>query len=73
MRLQIDDDTRETLRPEIMECFRRMGKSFTRCEQCGIETDKLEIHHTKYEGATVYDLQLLCRSCNLSGRNLYLD
>lgn len=72
MRLPIDDKARSTLRPYIMECFRRMGKDLNKCEQCGSTEKKLDIHHTKYDGATVYDLQLVCRSCNLSLDNLSL-
>ena len=67
-----DDVTRATLRPYIFECFRRLGKDFNKCEQCGVTGKKLDIHHTKYDGATVYDLQLVCRSCNLSSDNRLL-
>jgi len=33
---------------------------------CGddIEEGKYEIHHTKYDAATYYDLCIVCRSCN---------
>ena len=72
MRQQIDDDARTTLRPHIMECFKRMGKKMDECELCGITGVKLDIHHTKYDGATVYDLKLACRSCNLIKENLNL-
>lgn len=71
MRQPVDDLARSTLRPYIYECFRRMGKRLDKCEQCGVTDKKLDIHHTKYDGATVYDLQLVCRSCNLSAPNLY--
>lgn len=72
MRLPIDDLAREQLRPYILECFKLMGKDMNTCEQCGITDIPLDIHHTKYDGATVYDLQLICRSCNLSKRNRLL-
>ena len=68
----IDDIARETLRPYIMECFRRRGVSFKVCGLCGITDKKLDIHHTKYDNATVYDLLLVCRSCNLSAGQLHL-
>lgn len=57
------------LRDIIFECFRRMGKRFDRCEQCAVKTAKLSIHHTKYKGATVYDLQLVCHKCNMAPKN----
>ncbi len=69
MRQQIDDDARSEMRMYFFECFRRMGKDLNKCEQCGVTDKKLDIHHTKYDGATVYDLQLVCRSCNLTGVN----
>lgn len=56
-------------REYVLECFRRLGKVFNRCEQCDVITTKLEIHHTKYEGATLYDLQLVCHRCNLQSYN----
>lgn len=73
MRKPEDDYTRQMLKPYIMECFKLMGKSTNICEQCGITDKKLDIHHTKYDGATVYDLQLVCRSCNLKADNKGLE
>ena len=60
------------IKPYVMECFRRLNKDLKTCELCGITGVRLDIHHTKYEGATVYDLQLVCRSCNLKAENCYL-
>lgn len=34
-----------------------------KCAACGNAED-LEIHHNKYEGATIYDLDLLCSKCH---------
>ena len=41
------------------------------CAQCG-KTGKMDVHHTKYEGATLYDLEFVCRRCNLAPRNVGL-
>ena len=72
MRLPIDDTARIQLRPYILECFRRLGKQLDQCEGCSAISNKLDIHHTKYDGATVHDLQLLCRACNLKDDNKHL-
>lgn len=40
------------------------------CEICEERQGrKCDIHHRKYEGATLYDLQFVCRSCNLAHAN----
>lgn len=53
--------------PHIKECLRRLGKDSHFCEICEEKQEvPCDIHHTKYEGATIYDLQYVCRSCNLS-------
>lgn len=44
------------------------GRDFNRCEQCGAE-GFTEIHHKRYRGATYYDLELVCRSCNRLAKN----
>ena len=56
------------LRPLVFYCMTELlGKDPRVCEVCREHQDKLcEIHHTKYEGATLYDLQFVCRSCNLA-------
>lgn len=59
-------------RDYVEECLRSMGKNFEICEICGDELKKPYIHHTKYDGATVYDLQIVCCSCNLKLPQLYL-
>lgn len=44
------------------------------CSQCGRRMVKrCDIHHTKYAGATVYDLVFLCRRCNTSPQNVGLE
>lgn len=61
------------MRPYVEECLRRLGKDPFLCENCGErQTKKCDIHHTKYEGATIYDLQYVCRSCNLARANVGL-
>lgn len=54
-----------TMRPYIDFCMAQLGKDPYLCEICGEpQTKKCDVHHTKYEGATIYDLRYACRSCN---------
>lgn len=65
----------DNLRPVIIAMMKEEGRDFEQCEQCleSIPVNKFDIHHTKYEGATYYDLQIVCRSCNLTGDNVGLE
>ena len=48
----------------------KIGKDFNWCESCGVSTGgKSIIHHTKYDGATLYDLEVVCIGCNNLGAN----
>ena len=64
----------ENLRPYILYLMRQEGRDFTKCELCPatIPEGKYEIHHTKYEGATYYDLRIVCRRCNKAPINVGL-
>lgn len=43
------------------------------CMQCKRpQVKRCDIHHTKYDGATLYDLEFVCRRCNTSPRNVGL-
>ena len=59
----------EPLRSIIIECLRQIGHTFDHCEQCLKKTTALQIHHTKYHEATVYDLELVCIKCNMQPLN----
>jgi hypothetical protein len=50
--------------------MRQERRDFSRCELGGekIEDGQYEIHQTKYQGATYYDLRIVCRSCNKEAR-----
>lgn len=62
-----DNQIHPNMRPYIHSCLEQRGKDRYTCERCGDhQTESCEIHHTKYEGATIYDLQYVCRSCNLA-------
>lgn len=57
-------------RDAVVSCLERLGKDPFFCENCQEPQEKkCDIHHTKYEGATIYDLRYVCRSCNLSRVN----
>jgi 5-methylcytosine-specific restriction endonuclease McrA len=46
----------------------RLGKDPNLCELCG-KVGKMDIHHAKYDGATLYDLVFACRRCNTQAEN----
>lgn len=64
-------DNAWAFRQLVRELLRSMGKDFTKCEQCfkDLTGKRFELHHTKYEGATIYDLQIVCQACNKAKRN----
>jgi hypothetical protein len=58
------------IRPLVEQCLLTLGHDPYFCDVC--EEPQLipcDIHHTKYEGATIYDLVYACRSCNTSRVN----
>jgi hypothetical protein len=59
----------------IRAMMKRDGRDFNQCELCPvyIPDGKYEIHHTKYEGATYYDLRIVCSSCNHKPENCLLS
>lgn len=63
-----------TFMPYVIEALTRLGKDRYTCEICLEPVPKgCIVHHTKYEGATVYDLMYVCGSCNLSRANKGLN
>lgn len=69
---RLDEDNLEPMLRELVEyClihYRNLDPYV--CSDCGRRMKKkCDIHHTKYEGATIYDLEYLCRRCNTSLRN----
>jgi hypothetical protein len=65
------DNNLYSLRPLIeLLLVEELGKDPFLCEICDEQQAvRCDIHHTKYEGATIHDLQYACRSCNTSGAN----
>lgn len=59
----------------IHAMMKREGRDFAYCEvgNHAITNGKFDLHHTKYEGATYYDLQISCRKCNLQAENKLLE
>jgi hypothetical protein len=67
-RLAIDGDSR--IHAYIKPLLEQMGKDFTTCEECGDDiTGKAVIHHTEYDGATIFDLEVVCQKCNMRSEN----
>ena len=65
--------------PQLKQLIRflminKLGKSDTSCDLCGKATPNgADVHHTKYEKATLYDLMFVCRKCNCATENKYLE
>jgi len=55
----------------IKAIFKNQGRDFNTCEQC-YKKGKTILHHTKYEKATIRDLQLVCQKCNVKTENKFL-
>lgn len=68
------DNQIENLRPYILAMMKEEGRNFEQCELGGepIPKGKFDIHHTKYDGATYYDLRIVCRKCNHAPENCLL-
>jgi hypothetical protein len=63
-RLRADQDFVSLFRPIIEPLMIKNGQDPHKCALCGKESEeKLTIHHTKYAGATIYDLVFACWSC----------
>lgn len=50
------------------------GRDFNTCELCGrhIPDNDFNLHHLKYEGATYFDLRIVCSPCNHAPENVGL-
>lgn len=63
------------LRPYVvalMEQEGRINPLETICELCLEPANPYEIHHTRYEEATYYDLLVVCLSCNRLNEHINL-
>ncbi len=74
MRVDALDNTTSYLKWIILAMMRRDGRDFSECELCGdpIPEGKYQLHHTKYEGATYYDLKIVDAKCNQAPENKHL-
>jgi hypothetical protein len=65
-RIDALDNTTSYLKWVILAMMRREGRDFGHCELCGdpIPAGKHQIHHTRYDGATYYDLKIVDAKCN---------
>jgi hypothetical protein len=58
------------MRAYCTEILQRQGRDFARCEQCdGPTSGRPQLHHTRYVGATIHDLEIVCMGCNLASEN----
>lgn len=55
--------------------LRREGRDFSKCEECGdpIPEGKHQLHHTKYDGATLKDIRIVDAKCNQKPENKLLN
>jgi len=56
----------------IRTILRNKGKDFNTCELCKKTMKKSYLHHTKYDGATLNDILIVCQSCNTKKENIKL-
>jgi len=71
MRLQ-QDDGGFVFKQYLLYCLEKIGKDLNHCEYCGKYMKTPQIHHTKYDGATLYDLVIACQFCNTRPENRFL-
>lgn len=59
----------------ILSMMKLEGRNFEQCELCptSIPKGKFSLHHTRYEGATYYDLRIVCQKCNHAPANVGLQ
>lgn len=67
----------DQLRPYIVALMQQQGRLDSShsavSELCHEWATPYELHHTRYEGATYYDLLVVCRSCNRIEENVGLN
>lgn len=71
---RLDQDNDGGITQYVMAIWEADSKDLTNCELCKepVEGKNAGIHHTKYEGATLYDLVWACHYCNTRPINKYL-
>ena len=64
------DDNHNTI-AYIWAIFDKQGRFKGECEMCHkpLARAKAQIHHTKYIGATIKDLMIVCVKCNQQSEN----
>ena len=70
-RHKTDNFEENALRHIIIRLMEQNGQDRSVCGMC----DKIGptvIHHTKYDGATIYDLIFVCQKCNTQPENKHL-
>lgn len=65
-------DNHHEMRRIVKAVLRQQGRDFSKCELCGKE-GRTTLHHTRYEGATIKDIQIVCYRCNLKQENKFLS
>jgi hypothetical protein len=72
--LRIHADSDRDITKYIKVILNDQNVDFTKCSYCGNEIkNNKKLHHTKYDGATIYDIKILCHSCNLKKENRNLE
>ena len=70
---ELRDDS-ASIKQYILAIFRKQGKNFNKCQLCKkeIKNGRFELHHTKYEKATIKNIKIVCHRCNTHPMNIGL-
>jgi hypothetical protein len=70
-RLKCDDDP--NIKRYLVTILEEQGRNFYKCDLCNKKTKtKCNLHHAKYEMATINDIKLVCCRCNNADSNIGL-
>ena len=58
----------------ILHVLTKRGRDLNKCELCGGSFNgRPNLHHTKYDGATVDDIRIVCSKCDKQPENKGLE
>lgn len=70
--MRSENDHNVNIMRYVWSIWEYQGKDLNMCELCGEATATPEVHHTKYDGATLDDLVIACRKCQMQPENVGL-
>lgn len=59
-------DNHQNITDYLYAILKSQGRNFTKCEFCGhhMPEGDAELHHEKYENASIRDIKIVCHRCN---------